>query len=126
MKATVDWWEIIQPDKESSDRAKAFYTEVFGWHVKTEGEYDYGQVSEEDSRVGGGIGPGQPGGKGYVTIYITVPSIDEHLKKIEKAGGKTVMPRTEVGGAIFAQFTDPTGNMVGLLEPPAAADQRSL
>ena len=49
-----------------------------------------------------------------------VDSITESLKQIEKAGGKVVTPRTDIGqnmGA-FAVFTDPVGNEFGLYEEP--------
>ncbi len=59
----------------------------------------------------------------YVMIYVGVDSIDEHLKMIEAAGGKTVLDRTVIPGVVaFAQFRDPAGNVVGLTElvtPPA-------
>ena len=50
--------------------------------------------------------------------YIMVDSIAESLKQIERAGGKVVTPRKEIGpnmGA-FAVFTDPVGNEFGLYE----------
>ena len=50
-------------------------------------------------------------------VYVQVPDINAHLAKIEAAGGKTVMPRTEIPDAVtMAIFTDPAGNNVGLVE----------
>ena len=52
--------------------------------------------------------------------YIMVDSITESLKRIERAGGKVVTPRTDIGPGMgaFAVFTDPVGNEFGLYEEP--------
>jgi hypothetical protein len=54
-------------------------------------------------------------------VYILVDNIEEALGKIEKAGGKTVMPRQEVPGeGWFALFSDLDGNVLGLWESMSA------
>ena len=52
--------------------------------------------------------------------YIMVDSITESLKGIERAGGKVVTPRTDIGPGMgaFAAFMDPVGNEFGLYEEP--------
>jgi uncharacterized protein len=53
-----------------------------------------------------------------VTLYVQVDAIDPTLEKIEESGGKTIVPRTEIPQVVtYALFTDPAGNMVGLVEP---------
>ncbi len=48
-------------------------------------------------------------------IVINVPSIDDYLGKIEKAGGKMVLPKQNVGDfGFYAQFSDTEGNVIGL------------
>ncbi len=49
-----------------------------------------------------------------------VDSITESLKRIERAGGKVLTPRTEIGEGMgaFAAFTDPVVNEFGLYEEP--------
>jgi uncharacterized protein len=50
-------------------------------------------------------------------IVIDVASIDEALRKVEAAGGKTVSERMAVGDMGFAgYFTDTEGNLMGLWE----------
>jgi predicted enzyme related to lactoylglutathione lyase len=117
-KPVVGWWEITLADKSSSDAVKRFFGEVFGWKIKSDPQSDYGEVSREDAGIGGGIGPtNQPGAKNQVTFYIDVDDIDSYLEKINKAGGKTVMPATPVSpDTTFAQFTDPAGNLIGLFK----------
>ena len=40
-----------------------------------------------------------------------------YLDKVASQGGKTVIPVTEIPGTVkFAQFADPEGNIVGLLD----------
>ena len=40
-----------------------------------------------------------------------------HFDAIEAAGGRTVMPVTEIPGMVtLAQFQDPAGNMVGIIK----------
>ena len=59
--------------------------------------------------------PGQP-----FMNYINVPSIDESLTAIEKAGGKVAMPKTEIGSGMgwIAAFIDTEGNIMGFHQNP--------
>ncbi|HLQ62048.1 MAG TPA: hypothetical protein VK131_09305, partial [Candidatus Acidoferrales bacterium] len=94
MAAPVVHFEINT--KGDAKRLWKFYEDVFQWKVKPmEGPGTYGTVSGEQGKgIGGGIGQAQqvPG----VTFYIEVPDPEATLKKIEAAGGKTVVPVTEV------------------------------
>lgn len=49
-------------------------------------------------------------------VYLNAePSINEALKRVEAAGGRTLVPRTPTGGhGYFAYFEDSEGNRVGL------------
>ncbi len=115
MAAKVVHWELMGAD---GDGLAAFYRDLFGWETQTtEGFDSYHMVDAEQSGVGGAVGKGPEGQESYLTIYLQVPSIDEQLGKIEAAGGQTVMPRTEIPGIVtFAMFSDPAGNVVGLVE----------
>jgi len=51
---------------------------------------------------------------GYMN-YIQVEDITETLKRIEEAGGKTVLPKTSIGEpGYIAIFSDPCGARMGL------------
>ena len=117
----VGWWEITLPDKASSDSVKKFMTTVFGWKISKDPQFDYGQVSDKDAGIGGGIGPSQQGMR-TLTFYIEVPNIPAYLKKVEAAGGRTVMPETSAGNTKFALFTDPAGNTIGLYKGMRGGD----
>jgi hypothetical protein len=55
-------------------------------------------------------------GKGP-TIVIDVASIDDALRRVEAAGGKTASEKMPVGEMGFAgYFTDTEGNLIGLWE----------
>ena len=48
-------------------------------------------------------------------IVIGVSSVDEYLKKVEKMGGKVVLPKMSVGDfGLYARISDPEGNIIGL------------
>ena len=52
-----------------------------------------------------------------VTNYITVSSIDEYVSKLEKAGGKVIIPKTEIPNmGFYVVFLDSENNMFGLYE----------
>jgi predicted enzyme related to lactoylglutathione lyase len=53
----------------------------------------------------------------HPVILIEVPSIDEHLKKINENGGKTIMSKTKVGDfGLYARIEDTEGNIIGIWE----------
>ena len=46
---------------------------------------------------------------------IDVSSLDERIKKVESSGGKTVMPKMEVGNfGFYARVKDTEGNIIGI------------
>jgi predicted enzyme related to lactoylglutathione lyase len=113
---------------DDGDRAHKFYGETFGWQLEPVSGMDYtmAMTGPNDPERG----PTEPGFiqggmfKRSVefpakapTIVIDVPSVDEALRKVEAAGGKTATERTAVGDMGFAgYFTDTEGNLIGLWE----------
>ncbi len=94
-----------------------FYADAFGWNIDTNNPMDYGMIEaqSEHHSIGGGIGPSEQGN--YVTVYIEVDDIAAYLAKVESLGGKTLVPATEIPNMVtFAMFSDPAGNMVGLVK----------
>ena len=94
-----------------------FYSGVFGWKINADNPMQYGIVDAGDTGgIGGGISAGD-GGTRQVTFYIAVDNPQAYLDKVESQGGKTIMPVTEIPGmVILAQFADPEGNIVGLVD----------
>jgi predicted enzyme related to lactoylglutathione lyase len=106
-------WEI---QSQSPEKLHSFYADVFGWKIDTNNPMKYGLVdSKGRSGIPGGIG-GTEGPGSRVLVYASVKSIPSILTEIESRGGKTVMPRTDIGPVIMALYQDPEGNTMGLIE----------
>ncbi len=132
MKNPMVHFEIPADDL---DRASDFYTKTFDWKIKkvdmpsegsTEGqpyymvyttEIDENNMTKTPGAINGGMMKRQNPGQVF-TNYISTNSIDESLKQVEANGGKTMMPKTEIGPNMgwIAMFTDTEGNVMGLHE----------
>jgi len=76
-----------------------------------------GNVNADGAGIGGGVGGGMDGYDGHVTFYVEVPDVEAGLAKAESLGGSRVMGPDEVpGGPVIAQFKDPEGHTVGLVQ----------
>ena len=105
-------------------RAKKFYSTVFGWKMNEMPEMDYvivqtveldenGMPKEQGAINGGMLKREDPVKSPVVTI--SVKSIDEAAKTIEKNGGKIIRSKMPVGDMGFAAyFKDTEGNAIGL------------
>jgi len=108
-------WELMGPD---GDAQKEFYAKIFDWKFTTpDGFGSYHMTEGDDMGVNGALGQGSEEMPSYQCIYVGVDDIDAKLEEIEEAGGKTVVPRTEIPDMVtFAMFQDPAGNFVGIVE----------
>ena len=113
-------WELMGPD---GDAQAEFYGKLFGWSSEAVPGFDsYHMVDAEQAGLGGAVGKGPEDSPSYMTFYIQVDDIDQHLAQIADAGGGTIMPRTVIPGVVtFAMFSDPAGNRVGLVEAETPA-----
>ena len=56
------------------------------------------------------------GSAGHVTFYVETDDPQATLDKVERLGGKVVMPLTEIApDTTVALFADPEGHVVGLM-----------
>jgi predicted enzyme related to lactoylglutathione lyase len=120
MGRPVVHFEVVGSDGE---KLQSYYAELFDWNVNADNEMKYGLVdrqenlSSDGTGIGGGIGQGPEGYEGHVTFYVEVPSVEDSLAKAESLGGTRVMgPETIMGRLVLGQFTDPEGNVIGLIE----------
>ncbi len=113
MSHPVVHWEIAAKDAK---KMQVFYKDLFEWHVDANNPWNYGLVdTHSQGGINGGIGPAE--GAGRVSIYVQVKDLQASLAKAESLGGKTVMPPTEIPDAVtMALFSDPEGNIVGLVK----------
>ena len=103
-------------------KVEKFYSSLFGWKFNPVPGMDY-SLFEAPSGPPGGVGGLQPGNweEGIIN-YILVNSVDDHVKRIEKAGGKVLTPKMEVPGqGWFALFQDPAGTKMALWQQNPAA-----
>jgi len=116
---TIVHFEIPADDPE---RAKKFYTDLFGWKIEKTPEMDYWMITTSGEKaVDGGMmkrqEPKQP-----ITNYIDVPSIDEYAAKVEKLGGKVVVPKAAVPNyGYFAVCLDTENNAFALWQSDKSA-----
>jgi uncharacterized protein len=101
--------------KDAAELQK-FYGSAFGWKIDANNPMNYGMVEAVEGGIAGGVSP-SPDGEKHLTFYIQADDLQAALDQIEKLGGKTVMPPMDVpGGPSIAHFTDPAGNLVGLVK----------
>ena len=109
---SVVHWEVQARDPGAQMR---FFGDLFGWNVDANNPQNYGMVTPAGpGSIGGGIGPTMDAPR--ATFYVQVPSIADTLDKAATMGAQTLMPRTDIGMIIMAQFRDPEGNVIGLVE----------
>jgi uncharacterized protein len=110
---SVVHWEVQARDPSAQIR---FFGELFGWNVDANNPQNYGMVGPAGpGSIGGGIGATTDDAP-RATFYVQVPSIADTLDKAATMGAATVMPRTDIGMVVMAQFRDPEGNIIGLVE----------
>ena len=110
------WCHIEIPVTDHA-RAKAFYSEVFGWtfqDVDMPG-MKYTLYFTGEGGIGGGFMIPPEGAPKQIVNYILVDEIEPALERISQNGGKTIMPKQEVPQAgWFAIAADPDGNSIGI------------
>tara|TARA_R110002050_G_scaffold74772_3_gene160096 strand:- start:16480 stop:16857 length:378 start_codon:yes stop_codon:yes gene_type:complete len=121
MKNAINWFEIPVKNYE---RAKGFYSTILNIeitdHHMPEQNTKYGvfPYDKDNNGIGGGLikAKGQTPTTNGPTIYLNGgDDLSISLNKIEAAGGKVLMPKTDIGeNGFMAQFTDTEGNRMAL------------
>ena len=119
MPNALNWFEIPVSDIK---RAVKFYNTILGVEQTiTEFEmmpgYQMAMLPAEDG-VGGGLVQGEgyvPSTEGAVVYLNAGEDLAVALGKVEGAGGKILVPKTDIGeNGFFAYILDSEGNKVGL------------
>lgn len=94
------WYELMTPDPEGS---KAFYDAVVGWDIEPQpaGDMDYRMIRRSDGGNAGGVlrltdEMQQHGARPIWLGYIQVADVDKTIDSISAAGGKALMPATNI------------------------------
>jgi uncharacterized protein len=108
---------------DDGDRARAFYSDVFGWAIQPVPEFEYNFVQTgptddgmptDSGYIGGGMFQRQDD-IGRPVITIDVDDMTKALDMIAEHGGAAVGEPQHVGDmGIAAYFTDSEGNLMGL------------
>ena len=97
------------------DRAKAMYTALLGIPPQADSPYYVGY--EVAGQQIGLVPSGGPQSMTSPVAYWHVPHIEAKLAEVTAAGGTVKeAPRNVGGGRLVATFTDPDGNVLGLIQ----------
>ena len=116
---------------EDRKRMTDFYTKVLGWKTQQLGEDmgNYVLATTTDSDENGM--PKNPGAINggffqktndkaaqYPSVVIAVDNIQEHMRNVEKSGGKALGEPVDIPGiGMYVSFLDTEGNRVGMIQP---------
>jgi predicted enzyme related to lactoylglutathione lyase len=94
-----------------------FYEQLFGWKVDNNNPMNYGMIDTQSNGhgVNGGIMSNSQAGN-MLTFYVEVPDPQKALDEAKKLGATEVMGLTEMGPVTMAMFTDPSGNVLGVVK----------
>lgn len=114
MSTAPAWIDITARD---ASRSREFYRALFGWQIRVDPTLDYGIVAPEPGQLPGGIGqangqnPHPPG----ILTYLSVPDLEQSVRRAEQLGGAGLLPAWELPGlGRMAVVADPEGNRLGL------------
>ncbi len=114
----IHWFEIFVTDL---DRAVRFYQTMLDIELRPEKEDDRPMAifaSAVEEGVGGALvrpAGREPTDTGALVYLDANGKLDASLARVERAGGKIVMPKTDIGPPGFiALVRDTEGNVVGL------------
>lgn len=113
-------FSYLELHSTDATRAKAFYSELFGWKTKDTPVPGLGIYTEIDIKEGpkAGLMPQQQKGAGSAWLaYVVVPVLDDSVSRAQNLGGKVLVPRTEIKDVgWFAVVQDPAGASIGLFQ----------
>lgn len=99
------------------ERARTFYERIFDWKFGSyPGADEFYQVRASDGEVVGAVQSRRYNAHSKDILgfecSIAVDDVDETVRRVEEAGGKTLMKKTAIPGVGWiAKFTDTEGNL---------------
>ncbi len=116
---------------EDRKRVADFYAKVFGWKMQMLGSEMGDYVLITTTEVGKDGRPKKPGAINggffpksdnkpvqYPSVVIAVEDIKDHMREVEKAGGKVLGEPWDIPGVgLYVSFIDTEGNRVSMLQP---------
>ena len=121
MANAINWFEI---PASNFDRAKNFYSSIFATEMATDTIMGNQMAffNSADGGVGGAVCHGEaykPSSEGTVPFLNGGEDLGPILGRVEEAGGKVVLPKTQISEEIgyMAIFFDTEGNKIALHSP---------
>lgn len=102
-------------------RSARFYREAFGWRTRERGD---GAMAFDDTAgqvSGTWVLDRPPTKEPGLTVYIMVADASAALAAVIAAGGGVARPVDPDGPEVFAWFSDPAGNVLGIYQQPGLA-----
>jgi predicted enzyme related to lactoylglutathione lyase len=115
---SLTWNELSTRDVEG---AKRFYSTVFGWNAKTNGEgaeaytewmldgKSVGGMMQTPAQVPAAVPP-------HWLSYFTVADCEDTVKKAQGLGGTVMVPPTDIPQGTFAVLSDPAGAAFAIIK----------
>jgi predicted enzyme related to lactoylglutathione lyase len=116
---TPIWIDHTSKDVQASAK---FYGELFGWQAQDLGEEagHYTMFTQNGKQVAATTPPMSPDSPSVWTTYISSANIEETAKKVDSAGGKTLMgPMQVMDQGSMGVFMDPAGAVFAVWQPAA-------
>jgi predicted enzyme related to lactoylglutathione lyase len=109
---------------EDPQRAIKFYQDLLGWKIDAwNGPQEYWLVTtgpSDQPGINGGIMRRR--GNVHCVNTVQVEDLDSFLDRVPQHGGQVVVPKMPIPGVGWlGYFTDPEGNLIGAMQPDAAA-----
>ncbi|MDD1706676.1 MAG: VOC family protein [Methanoregulaceae archaeon] len=125
LNSNIAYFQIPADDV---DRARKFYKSLLGWKIEPNTtlldkslqwqNITTGEPNEGTMNMGGLYKRQMPG---PIMNFVIVEDFEQILAKVEKLGGKIMMPRNEIKTVGFiAVIQDTEGNIIGLWKPESS------
>ena len=114
---------------EDLERAKKFYSEIFGWKLNQlgsemgnyvlvhTGPSDEQGMPQDRGFINGGLMPRDPSASSTVLV-MAVADTDQTVEKVKRSGGRLVGEILEIPNVgRYARVQDSEGNVIGVLKP---------
>jgi predicted enzyme related to lactoylglutathione lyase len=92
-----------------------FYRSALAWTITTNA-IGYGRIDTGSPGPTGGIAPSGPRGRAPLMLYVEVERLEDTLAAWSAAGGRILLPPTDVPDGRIAVGEDPERNPIGLIE----------
>lgn len=111
------WYEVHTDDP---DKSREYYSDVLGWTTQ---EMDMGEAGKYEMLANadgkpqmGIVKSPMEGVPPHFAQYLSVESVDEMTAKAEAAGGKVMVPPTDIPVGRFSVIADPQGGAFALFK----------